>query len=135
MEAQAKSGALSILTALAAAIAPAVAKALIERRRRSPSSKGEQEMCRNHSHLTGTLISARNVGEYTEVQMLVEQPLTLELLNGGKLTLPPYTVCLLRQDHPGALSVSERHPTGEQEGADLSKVASPSTSGPITQAR
>lgn len=58
-------------------------------------------MCRNHSHVTGTLISARNVGEYTEVQMLVEQPLTLELLTGAQLTLPPYVVLLLRQDHPG----------------------------------
>jgi hypothetical protein len=90
------------LAAVAGAIATAVARVLIARLRRAPTKSEEHIMCRNHSHLTGTLIRAANQGEYTEVEMLVEQPVTLELLNGGTLTLPPYTVCLLRQEHPGA---------------------------------
>src|SRR5215211_3288492 len=60
---------------------------------RSPAPiKAEDDlMCRNHSHMAGHLVRMDPQAEYTEVEMLVEQPLTLELSNGATLILPPYT--------------------------------------------
>jgi len=123
-------GVPSLLTALAGAIAPAVVKALVERRRRSPIKSEELTLCRNHSHLTGSLVRATPGLDATEVAILVEQPLTLELSTGARLTLPPYTVCYVRQEHPGAWSDSELRATAERDVAALSRAARASTSGP-----
>jgi hypothetical protein len=130
---QADSGAWSFFAAVAAAIAPAVVKAILSRRSRAPIKLGEQAMCKNHSHATGTLISARNKGEYTEVEMLVEQPLTLEFLNGGQLMLPPFTVLLLRQDHPGVSPDKVPQATVALEDLPLFRGGLNNTSGLTTQ--
>lgn len=133
MDSQAKSGALSILTAIAAAIAPAVVKAVLSRRSRVPIKEGEQEMCRNHSHVTGRIFSLKEEEEFTEVRILVTQPLTVEAINGAKLTLPKYCVCSLRLDKQAASSASDLHKMAAQDEWALSRDELIITSGPITQ--
>jgi len=65
--------------------------------------------------------------------MLVTQPLTLEAINGAKLTLPRYCVCSVRLDKREPSSASELHKMAEQDEWALSKDALIVTSGPIIQ--
>lgn len=130
MDSQAKSGALSILTAIAAAIAPAVVKAVLSRRSRVPIKEGEHSMCRNHSHIAGRIYSLTDDDGVTEVKMLVTQPLTLETSHGVKLTLPVYTNCCVRVPKRDASLVSQLQEMAAQDEPALFKDESPSTSGP-----
>lgn len=100
-------GLLSILAAIAAALASAGAKALIARRSRAPIEAEEHTMCRNHSHMAGRIFSVQDQGDVTEARMLVTQDLTLETSSGLKLKLPPYCVCSVRLAQRNASLASE----------------------------
>jgi len=130
---QAEGSVPSLLLALAAAIAPAVVKALIERRSRSQSKREDDVMCRNHSHVQGRIFSMKEAEDVTEVRMLVTQPLTVESLNGTKLTLPQYCVLSVRVPQRAQSAASQLHAMAAQDDLALPRDEPPSLSGPITQ--
>jgi hypothetical protein len=123
----------SLLLALAAAIAPAVVKALIERRSRSQSKREDDVMCRNHSHVQGRIFSLKEADDVTEVRMLVTQPLTVEGLNGMRLTLPQYCVLSVRVPQRSQSAVSQLHEMAAQDDLALPREDPPSLSGLTTQ--
>jgi hypothetical protein len=123
----------SLLLALAAAIAPAVVKALIERRSRSQSKREDDVMCRNHSHVQGRIFSLKEADDVTEVRMLVTQPLTVEGLNGMRLTLPQYCVLSVRVPQRAQSAVSQLHEMAAQDDLALPREDPPSLSGLTTQ--
>jgi len=125
----------SLVITLAAAIAPAVVKALIERRSRSQSKREDDIMCRNHSHVQGRIFSLKEADDVTEVRMLVTQPLTVEGLNGTKLTLPQYCVLSVRVPQRAQSQVSQLHEMAAQDDSALPRGEPPSLSGPTTQQR
>jgi hypothetical protein len=135
MSKQADSGVLSILAAVAAAIAGAVARSLLARRSRAPIKSEEQLMCRKHSHLTGVLMEAMSDQDRAMATILVVQPVTLELLNGEKLMVPHYSVCLLLRDDATQLLGRQLHMMAEQENAPLHKEGDLFTSGHIFPAK
>lgn len=130
---QAEGSVPSLLLALAAAIAPAVVKALIERRSRSQPKREDDVMCRNHSHVQGRIFSMKEDQDVTEVKMLVTQPLTVESLNGAKLTLPQYCVCSVRVPQRTQSAVKQLHEMAAQDDLALPREEPPSTSGPTPQ--
>lgn len=133
MEKRADSGFLTVLAAVVAPFAAAAAKRLFERRRRSPIQSEEQEMCRNHSHMTGVLLEALSAPEFVEAKILVTQDLTLEILSGEKLIVPRYSVCLVLRDDV-TQSVGRRlHEMAEQGNLQLHKDGDLFSSGHITQ--
>lgn len=121
MEKRADSGLLTVLAAIVAPFAAAAAKRLFERRRRSPIQSEEQEMCHNHSHVTGVLLEAVSTQERAGVTMLTTQDLTLELLNGEKLTIPRYAVCLVVRDDTTQSLGKQLREMAEQGNAPLHK--------------
>lgn len=133
MAKQADSGAWSILAAIAAPFAAAAAKAILSRRRRTNTDKGEQEMCRNHSHVTGRIFGYKEEEDATEVRILVTQPLTVEASNGTRLTLPRYCVCSVRVDNRDVSQVSGLHQMAAQDEWGSFREELISTSGPIIQ--
>jgi len=133
MERKADSGLLSIAAVIASPIATAVVKALVERRRRSQSKKGADEMCRNHSHVAGRIFGLTAGDDAIEVRMLVTQDLTLEISSGERLRLPPYSVLWLRLEQPDASLDSELRQMAEQGAVELSRVGKAITSGLIIQ--
>lgn len=135
MEKRADSGLFTVLAAIAAPFAAAAAKAILSRRRRTIPQSEEQEMCRNHSHMTGVLLEAQSAQDHVLATMLVVQPLTLELLNGEKLMVPHYSVCLVLRDEPTQLLGRRLHLMAEQGNAPLHKEGDLFSSGHITQAK
>lgn len=132
MEKKADSGVLSILAAVASPIAAAVVKALFDRRSRSQSKKGADEMCRNHSHVTGRIFGLEDKEGYITVKILVTQPVTLETSYGAKLTLPRYATCILRLAQPDASLGSQLQQMAEQVEPALFREELSDISGPMT---
>jgi hypothetical protein len=130
---QAEGSVPSLLLALAAAIAPAVVKALIERRSRTKTE--EQLMCHNHSHLQGRVIWMEDEDDATAVGILVTQALTVENSCGARLTLPQYTVLSVRLESPTPSSVLQLRAMAAQAASDLYKADEVNTSGLTTQQR
>jgi len=89
-------------------------------------------MCRNHSHLAAQLTMYDERPEYTEVEILVTQPLTVELSSGAKLTVPQYTLCSLLLVPQARSWGSAPQVTVEPGVVDWSRDESQSTSGPTT---
>lgn len=89
-------------------------------------------MCRNHSHVTGRVYSLTETEDFTTVKMLVTQPLTLEVSNGTKLTLPRYCVLYVRVAEPDASLGSELLAMAEPGVAVLPREGLPYTSGHTT---
>lgn len=130
---QTEGGVPSLLLALVAAIAPAVVKALIARRSRAQSKAEDDVMCRNHSHVQGRIFSMKEDQDVTEVKMLVTQPLTVESLNGARLTLPQYCVLSVRVPQRTQSLVRPLHEMAAQDDLTLPRDAPPSISGPTHQ--
>jgi hypothetical protein len=123
----------SLVIALAAAIAPAMVKALIARHSRARSKTEDDVMCRNHSHVQGRIFSLKEADDVTEVRMLVTQPLTVEGLNGTRLTLPQYCVLSVRVPQRAQSAVSQLHEMAAQDDLALPREDPPSLSGLTTQ--
>lgn len=133
MEKQSDGGLAVTLAAVCAAIAGAVTRHLLARLWRAPLKREDETVCRNHSHVAGKLLNAYSTEHLLAVKMWVEQPLTLEISPGSKLTLPSNTVLQLLAELPTVSSDSPPRPMGELGVADLFKVVEQSTSGPTTQ--
>ena len=89
-------------------------------------------MCHNHSHVAAVLETYEEHPEYTEVEILVTQALTVELSSGAKLIVPRYTHCSLLLV-PQARSWGSLPQAMVESGAvDWSRDEKPNTFGPTT---